>query len=240
MKLTRGTMLPLTIGVFIATSEAVWAGPKLVLNSKVVSTDVRTVGGKAYVPIADVAKALGLDVVKLADGYEIKKAGGTYQVQGVTQGKVGDVLFDGKWRFQVLKVEMPASYTMASNSVPDYAVYSTIAEYDLPNRVFKPLTGNKLVVLRCQVTNARKAPYALWVFQPETRNALADMSGTSHPPIAYDFEGAPHQSKPLLPGAKLDFALVFSVPQNTQLKDLVFTLRTISEKGNDVRVSLAS
>ncbi|MDQ3813214.1 MAG: hypothetical protein M3347_04605 [Armatimonadota bacterium] len=238
-KAWRATLVALPIGALIAATTApVWAGPKLVMNGKTASTDVRVIKGKVFIPAADVAKALGMVVVKRGDDYEIKKAGGANPIKGVLQGKVGDVLFDGKWRFQVLKVETPDTFTMKSNSVPDYNAYKSIAEFDIPTRLFRPQTGYKLVVLSCRVTNAVNQQRALWVFQPETHNALADMSGTSHPPIAHDFEGAPHQSKPLLPGAKLDFALVFSVPTDTRLKDLVFTLRTISEPGNDVRVSL--
>ncbi len=70
---------------------------------------------------------------------------------------------------------------------------------------------------------------------------MADSDGSSHVPVAYDFSGGPIQSKSLLPGAALNFAVVFSVPEGTKVKDLVFTLKNNQgdEKGNDVRVSLA-
>lgn len=55
-------------------------------------------------------------------------------------------------------------------------------------------------------------------------------------------DGSISQSKPLLPGAKTDFTILFSVPdgfQRKDLKDLVFTLQNNdSRPGNDVRVSL--
>ena len=51
-------------------------------------------------------------------------------------------------------------------------------------------------------------------------------------------DGTTSQSKPLLPGAGTDFAILFNVPAATQLKDLVFTLKNNdSRPGNDVRVS---
>src|SRR5215211_7802906 len=102
--------LALPLSVLISTSAL--AGPSLVMNGKVASTNVRTIDGSAYVKLADVAKALGMVVVKRGDGYEIKKAGGANPIQGVLQGKIGDVLFDGKWRFQALEVQQPESYTM--------------------------------------------------------------------------------------------------------------------------------
>jgi hypothetical protein len=207
------------------------------MNGNIASNSVRVIDGKAYVPLADIAKAQGMVVVPIDGGYEIKKAGGATPIKGL-QGKVGDVLFDGKWRFQVLSVQAADSYQMKTQGGGDYAVYRDLAEFELPARVYRPKPGYTLIVMQCRVTNARNSNQALWVFNAETHTALADMDGESHPPIGFDFAGAPLQSKELLPGAKLDFALLFSVPEDTKLKDLVFTLRNIGEKGTDVRVSL--
>lgn len=94
------------------------AGDTLIMNGQTASTEVRTIGGSAYVKLADVAKALGMVLIKRPDGkYEISRAGGTNQVEGVAQGKIGSVLFDGKWRFQVQSVQTPADYTMKVPSV---------------------------------------------------------------------------------------------------------------------------
>lgn len=43
----------------------------------------------------------GMEVVPIDGCYEIKKAGGTRRAANV-RGKINDVLFDGKWLFQVL------------------------------------------------------------------------------------------------------------------------------------------
>jgi hypothetical protein len=98
------------VGVCAADS-----GAKLIFNARVASTDVRTLQGKAYVPLADVARALDMTVVPVRGGYEIKKAGGATPISGL-RGKVGEVLFDGKWRFQVLSVETVDSYRMKNKS----------------------------------------------------------------------------------------------------------------------------
>ena len=88
----------------IAGETAVYAGDltKEGAADELVQT---AIDGQAYVRVSDVAKALGMTVVARADGFELRKAGGANQVEGTVTGKVGDTLFDGNWRFQVLKVE---------------------------------------------------------------------------------------------------------------------------------------
>lgn len=216
-------------------------GDTLVMNGKTASTNVRTVGGSAYVKLADIAKAMGMIVVKRPGGkYEIIKPGGANQVQGVKQGKVGDVLFDGQWRFQVVSVATPESYTMKTDAEP--YDYSGLTSFDRPNRVVRPSRARTLVVLQCRATNGVKEKRTLWtaISDEKIRTALTDTQGSSHSPIAYDFEGGPIQSKWLLPGAALNFALLFSVPEGTQIKDLIFTLKNnqTGDPPNDVRVAL--
>ena len=230
----------LVLSTAAAASSHAQAPRKLILNGKTASTNVRVVNGTPYVSLADVARALGMIVVKRGDGYEITRSGGANQVEGVTQGKIGDVLFDGKWRFQVLRVETPDSYTLKTQAEAyDYAGLTT---FDRPNRVLRPSKGYTLIVLQCRATNAVKEKRTLWtaVSDERIRTALADGEGSSHAPVLYDFEGGPIQSKWLIPGAALNFGLVFSVPQGTRPKDLLFTLKNnqTDEKGNDVRVSL--
>jgi len=225
----------LTLGVTAAAFAQ--AGRSLILNGAVVSRDVRLIGGRPFVPVADVARALGQTVVTRSGGYEITAAGGANQIRGL-QGKIGDTLFDGKWRFQVLAGEPVDSYQLRNHVTTDYAAYRTAAE--LTDDVFRPRAGQQLIVARCRLKNGLKNQnQALWWASSDTHSALADDRGESYPPIAVDApEGTPFQSKPLLPGAGIDLAVLFAVPEGTRLKDLVFTLRTISDKGNDVRVSL--
>lgn len=231
--------LPVVVLALTCGAMPTLAAPKVVMNGKVASSDVRVINGSPYVKLADVVKAFGMVVVKRGDGYEIKKPGGATPIKGVLRGKIGDVLFDGKWRFQALGVQQPQSYTMKTHSPPDYAIYSQIANYDPTTRVFGPKAGFKLVAIPCRLTNGRNEKVALWIGSNHN-NSLADFEGSSHTAIGYDFDGAPIQSKDLLPGAKLDFVVLFSVPESTRIKDFIFTLQTIRDnpKGNDVRVSL--
>jgi len=188
-----------------------------------------------------VAKALNLAVTRRADGgYDLVKAGGANQVEGAT-GKVGDTLFTGQWRVTVLSVETPVdSYAMKSEGEPYGNDTPTL--YNSATRVISPKPGNTLVVVRCRVANGQKSPQTLWIARKDGNTALADTQGESYPPYAYDIEGAPIQTKPLLPGAKIEFPIIFAVPQGAELKDLVFTANnnddTKARKGNDVRVHL--
>lgn len=229
------------LSLALPSTAAPGTADTLVVNGKSAPADVRMIAGSPYVKLADVAKALGMVVTKRADGkYEIARPGGANQLQGMTQGKVGDVLFDGHWRFQVQSVAMPASYTMKTAGEP-YDNHD-LTTFDRPNRIVKPTRGNSLVVLQCRATNGVNGNRTLWTAISDDRihTALADTNGSSYPPVTYDFDGGPIQSKPLVPGAALNFAVLFSVPEGTHLKDLIFSLKNNQgdDKANDVRVTL--
>ena len=211
------------------------------MNGTTTSTDVRVIDGKAYVPLSDVARALGMVVVKRSDGYEIKKPGGANPIKGVTQGKIGDVLFDGKWRFQVLGMQTLDSYTMTTDA--DTYDSAGLSHLNRTTHVLQPKEGCRLIVLRCRVTNGRNSKQRLWtaISDDKVNTALTDMDGGSHPPVVYDYQGANTQTNPMVAGAMMTFPVIFSVPANTRPKDLIFTLRANGDGDhyNDVRVSLA-
>src|SRR4051812_10681592 len=98
MRINQIKIAAVLIVLACAAMPAQAAAP-LTINGNTVSADVRSIGGTAYVRMSDVAKALGMVVTKQGAGYEIKKAGGAGQIEGMT-GKIGDRLFDGRWRFQ--------------------------------------------------------------------------------------------------------------------------------------------
>ncbi len=238
LKMFKGSALGLAL-IGGAVAIAASSNAQLMMNGRVASSDVRVINGKTYVPVADVARALGMVVVRNGNGYEIKKAGGTYQVQDLS-GKVGDVLFDGKWRLQVLSVATPDSFQMRTDAQP-YG-YDNSATYNGSIRFIRPRNGYKLVVLKVHVTNGQKTTQTLWtsISDKTMRTALADADGQSHAPIDYDYEGAPNVTQPMLPGASMTFPIIFSVPQDTVLKDFVMTLKNNDSfaRGNDARVSL--
>jgi hypothetical protein len=198
----------------------------LLINDMSASEKLQRVGNSVMVPIADVAKALGLTVVKTSKGYALIKDGGANQVEGF-RGKLGETVFDGKWRFTVTDPREVDSYTLETRTATDYGLINPIAKIN--GTTYEPKPGYRLLVYRCEVKNGLKAAQQLWWFQNDTHTALADANGESFPPIL---------TEPLLPGAKLEFNLVFCIPTSANPRELVFTLRTVLEKGSDVRISL--
>ncbi len=243
MKLNQSASL--LAGVMLALSVAAIAagGARLTMNGKTASSDVQIIGGKAYVPVADVARSLGMVAVKNAGGYEIKKAGGTKQV-GTLSGKVGDVLFDGKWRFQVMSMGNPTSYAIKSPNVEPSGGASDLVEWDRTTQTMRAVAGYHLVQFGCRVTNGQKTQQRLWTAPNDAgiHTALTDQSGGAHVPAAYDYPGAAIQTKPMLPGQIVTFNLLFSVPDDARLKDLIFSLKNNDAfaKPTDVRVSLGA
>jgi len=236
----HGLLLAWGLAALALFATPALAADTLVVNGKPASQDVRTIGGSAYVKLSDIAKALGMIVVKRPGGYELTKAGGANQVQGLLQGKVGDILFDGFWRFQVLSVETPESYKMLTENEPNALAF------DRRTRLVHARPHTKLITIHCRMTNGQKSVQTFWLAplpgERQINNSLTDTHGESYPPDCYDLDGSTSQSKPLLPGAKTDFSILFSIPETVQreeLKDLVFTLQNNDARpGSDVRVSL--
>lgn len=84
----------MAVGLGLGLLALAQSTQRLILNGQVASTRVITVQGTAYVPVADVAKALGQSVVKVQGGFEIRAAGGANQLMGQFQGKVGDQILN--------------------------------------------------------------------------------------------------------------------------------------------------
>lgn len=223
----------LMLGALSVSSHlfAVQAAPKttLKINGKVASTKLKTIGGVAYVPVADVAKALGQKVVPTANGLEIKTASGTYQA-GNLRGKVGDVIQTKKYSFQVLSYTTADSYASKNLSLAE---------------TFTPGSSDEtLVIVNCRIKNTvnKAQGPVLDHTQSGNKTAITDYEGQSYPPIVYDSKIAKDFSgQSLLPGSKNDFAVVFSVPKSAKIKDLVFSVNDYFDplmQGPDVRVSL--
>src|SRR5947209_2264248 len=98
-------LLILSGGCGMAALAMAWyaQASRLFVNGTLVSSGMIERDGVAYVPLKDVAATFHLSVNRTSRGYELSDSGGANQVSGVT-GKVGDMLFNGYVRFQVLKV----------------------------------------------------------------------------------------------------------------------------------------
>ncbi len=171
-----------------------------------------------------------------------QQPGGANQVTGMN-GKIGEMLFDGRWRFQVQEVKEVDTYTLnVPGSEQDYSRYHSVATDDPTTHVFTPKPGNTLIAVKCLAKNGQNTVQQLDCYPPDLKTALTDLEGNSYAPIAYDMrsEGA-WTSKKLLPGSSQTMTILFAVPPGTKLKDLVFALKNWSDKKvNNLRISLAT
>ncbi len=240
----RLTLLLIAAGAVATTAGALGqAGLKLFIAGKTASSDIRIIDGRPYVPLADMAKAMNGSAVKhKGGGYEITLggvdtttpeagtvAGGANEVRG-TRGKIGQVLFNGKWRFSVLGVDHAASYD--SQFLPEKRAFTPAGDSD------------ELVIVRCRMKNGQNATQVAMLSQIHPHHtALADNQGQSYAPFDYDKRGGHTDEGPtMLPGSQTEFAILFSVPKGTALKDLVFSVQNVEEApdgGTDVRITLA-
>ena len=220
-------------------------GSGVYINGTLASKRVRVIEGVAYLPLADVAKATGTQLVKRPDGdFELTVAGGANQV-GRFQGKLGEEVFTGQFKVSVLSVEEPTSYTT------QYLSRSHKITPESPNQ--------KLVVVHCRLKNGMTTRQKLLMAvggtygAPDT--ALTDTNGQSYAPINWQgntFSGVDvhdDEQQPLgtllLPGAATPVNLVFLVPKDTQPKDLIYCVtlydqyaKAEKKKFVDVRISL--
>jgi hypothetical protein len=224
----------------VATTALAQSGIRLIAGGKTVSTGIRLIGGRPFVPLTDMARAMNGTAVKRPDGgYEIViegadrtapvVAGGANEVRG-TNGKIGQVLFNGKWRFAVLSVDRAATYD--SQFLADKQTFTPAGDTE------------ELVVVRCRLKNGQKTAQKAMLSAIHPHNiALTDDQGQSYAPKDFDKRGGDTDTGPsLLPGAQTEFAVLFSVPKGAALKDLVFSLQTAYDDypngGTDVRISL--
>jgi hypothetical protein len=234
MKLKAGVLVVLGAATVAVAGQV---GQKLFFNGATASMDVRVIGGKAYVPLADVAKAMDLTVQKRDGGFELIKSGGAGQVANKFVGKVGEEIFTGKWRFTVLSVDRAKTYDLLLSSA-----YKKHLEAD---------SNEDLIIVSCRVKNGTPQKDEL-VFSPDwegTHNALTDADEQSYQPFAFDVkesENAP-VGVTFLPGAAINFKMIFKVPTGTKPKDLIFTALRYSVRAGfdqkkdppqDIRVTL--
>jgi len=231
----RGVAAALALSVSLAALPA--GAQSLVVNGKPSGAQVRQVGGKTYVSLAELAAALGMKVVKRPDGtLELTREGGAGQIANANVGKTGQEVFTGKWRFQVVDAQQVDSYT---------------TRYRKKQETVTPDNGETLYVVNCRVKNGTKQKDEL-VFSPSwegMNTSLTDAEERSFQPALYDVradESAPDGAY-FLPGAAIPFAIVFKVPKDAKPKDLVFTALRYSmrssydqkkEAPTDIRVQL--
>jgi hypothetical protein len=208
--------LILPAGIFLAVFAAAYqAALKLTYNGKTVSTNVKIIGGQPYVPVADVAKALNLSVVKKPGGYEMVAAGGAGPIAGSNVGKMGETIFTGNYRFDLLSIERKTEYQLKHAEAHEWT--KTEAKDNM-----------ELIVANCRIKNATKAKTTLVFGKWEGNNTcIAAADEQTYIPVAYGYDVKMTEHFPdgasFLPGSAINFSLVFEVPKGTKVKDLIFT-----------------
>lgn len=226
----------LTFALVATAIAAGETGVRLMIQGKTVSNDVRVINGQAYVPLADMARAMNGTAEKSGSAYSIQiggggnaTAGGANEVKG-TSGTLGQMLFVGKWRFEAVSVSRAASYD--SQYLPNHQTFAPTGD------------SEELVIVQCLLKNAQKSAHKAVLSTIHPHNiALTDDQGQSYAPLAFDKHVESTDEGPsMLPGSQTTFATIFSVPKGTKLKDLVFSLQNAYEDypdgGTDVRISL--
>ena len=197
-------------------------GSNLYIGGGLASSRVIQQGGIAYVPVADVARALNQVVVAKADGYAITPAGGANQVSGLN-GKIGDRLTDGQLMISVVKAFRTDKYQTVFGD----------------SRGVTPDGGNDdVVVAVLRVKNMLKEK-TVEIYPPHgDSTALTDQDEHTYKSVYTDS----HDTVPkMLPASACDFALCFSIPKSEKVGDLIFQVFTYgATKPSIFRISLAS
>ncbi len=179
---------------------------RLYVNGELASSSVIERNGVSYVPIKDIATALKLNVQRTSRGIELAAEGGANQAEGIT-GKVGDVLFNGFARFQVVKVIRGKEYTN---------------QFAGTNEKITPFPeGDDLVIIVCRIKNGMKSRVTCGL-PCGSETGLADTQDHSFGPRTGLSIDCPSRGQDLLPGAAVDFALTFDVPPGAELGELVY------------------
>ena len=226
-----------TLLIGIVSGAAAQSRYILVVYKNTITTDARRIGGKLYVPVADIAHAMGWHLavkgttITLQPPIPPALSGGA----PMPEGTVNQEIAAGNYRFRV-------------NSVTETAHYDRKYANGLSSgSVVEANDTQKVVVFDCTLTNTSATKQAFCfsrdVWAEDT--VLLDTTGASVQPFVVDI--AADTVNPLgaaaMPGANIRFALAFKVPKAWQAKALIYSIVRYPEyglkKGTDVRVNVA-
>lgn len=194
----------LLVGGGAALALAARTAGTLSINGSSVDTDFIVKNDRTYVPIADVAKALKLTITKTSTGYSLAAEGGANQVQGQA-GKIGEVLNGGWCTVKVVKVIAGDTYKKLFTDGDVTAISDK----------------EQIVAVVMRVKNATHAPVNFNPFGFD-ETCLVDNDEHSFVQLTGLDCDLADRGPTVLPGAAYDFALVFRVPKDANLTQLVY------------------
>jgi len=214
----KRSLLALTFTAIGAGAVALYfQSSNLYIDGNLASANVFVHNGMSCVPVKDIAAALKLNVQMTSRGLELTGAGGANQAEGIT-GKIGDMLFNGYARFQVVKVIRGKEYTN---------------QFSGDNQKVTPYPeSDDLVVIVCRIKNGTTSKVTCGLPGGQ-ETGLADTQDHSFGPRTGLSIDCPSRGQDLLPGAAVDFALTFDVPPSTELGDLVYQVTFHGVNGAD-------
>lgn len=208
----------------------------VVMDGTTISSRVKTIGGEAWIPVSDLARAKGLQVQSSGNTINLTTPGGANQVKG-TNGKLGEMLFSGKWRLQIDTFSKVKRYTIQNETTTDYSVFNGVA--NLNGQVFTAKSGFELYVAKCTIKNARKDS-AQFDWNPiDNQSSVANADGSNSPWLVYDIPSPAFVSSPILPGSKIDFNICFAVAKGSKPSEIVFMAKGLLDSKPDIfRISV--
>lgn len=248
MRRDHSVSLPVAAGVAAGTLLLGFAAgavaqskSRLTILQNTVSTDARKIGGRLYVPVTDIARAMGWKLTVAGSAISLQpfakvviNGGNTSLPEYRLSGNAGEQFGNGAYRFKVTNFAEVSEYRRKyTNGI---AIGGAINAGH----------NEKLIVVDCILTNATKVreEFCFPLAGHAENTAILDKAGESLPPFAVDV-AADEMNPPgayALAGANVRFALVFRVPQSWEPKALVYTIVKYRErglrKGTDVRVNL--
>src|SRR5262249_2492007 len=109
---------------------------------------------------------LDMTIEKRPDGYALVHAGGANQIEGLN-GKIGDDLFNGRYRFKVVKMLRGSKYTK---------------QFSGGHEMLDATAGKEFVALICRLKNGTKETQTIDLM-PGKNTALTDEDEHSFSPI---------------------------------------------------------
>ena len=192
-------------------------GPgKLTIGGSTVETTFIVQDGRTFVPLSDVAKALGTTAQKTDDGFTLAAAGAGSMVTG-TEGKVGQTIGTAQMQF----------------TVKGFVVVDHYQRQHGDGEINANGSNNQLVIVQCRIRNATAKTVGICTLGA-AKTALADTD--EHTYEVYTGDGP--RNADILPGSVIDFGLAFQVPKNAKLKALVYETDGFPQK-KIFRVSFA-
>ncbi len=188
----------LVAGGYYATGE-------FKVNGNSVSTNFITANGKIYMPVADVASALDMQLVKHSNtSYELVPKGGANQMNGL-EGKIGQTLLTSHYKITFSKFFTTDHYTKQfGQGTADAA------------------EGKTLAIVVIQVKNATNKVLGMSLVGAKT--VLTDEQEQTYEPSTGGWADWVSSNPNVLPGAAANFALVTQVPKDAKLKDLIYEI----------------